>query len=195
MFRRSFGHALSLVAVLLLLASPLVLRAAEPKPEPKDAEPTGPDYANQGEYVGEVFTQAGNAPIGVQVVALGKGKFKAIGYIGGLPGDGWDRSPRRRSEGSIKDGVVEIKSDEYSSTVKDGVLTITVAGVKISELKKVDRESTTLGAPPPEGAVVLFDGSTAEQLRGRQDDRRRFVVAGLHEQRKAWQRQVAPGIS
>ncbi len=164
MCRRPLDRASSLLTLLLLLACPLVIRAADPKPEPKDAEPTGPDYGVQGEYVGEVFSQAGNSPIGVQVVALGKGKFKAVGYIGGLPGDGWDRSQRRGSEGELKDGVVEIKSDEYSSSVKDGVLTISVAGVKISELKKVDRESTTLGAQPPAGAVVLFDGSTASNF-------------------------------
>ena len=154
----------SLLAFLLLLSCPLVLRADDPKPVPKDAEPTGPDYAVQGEYVGEVFTQAGNSPIGVQVVALGKGKFRATGYIGGLPGEGWDRSPRKSSEGELKDGVVEIKSDDYSSTIKNGMLTISVAGVKISELKKIDRESRTLGEPPPDGAVVLFDGSTASNF-------------------------------
>lgn len=160
MFRRRVTPTLSLVA-LLLLGTPLFLRAADPKPEPKDADPTGPDFSVQGEYVGEVFTNAGNQPIGVQVVALGKGRFKAIGFIGGLPGDLWDRSPRKSSEGELKNGVIEFTSEGYSSTVKDGVLTISVGGVKISELKKVDRESPTLGAPAPEGAVVLFDGSTA----------------------------------
>ena len=62
MCRRPFGRASSLLVAVLLLACPLVLRSAEPKPEPKDAEPTGPDYAMQGEYVGEVFTQEGNSP-------------------------------------------------------------------------------------------------------------------------------------
>ena len=62
------------------------------------------------------------------------------------PGDGWDRSPRRAAEGELKDGGVEFKGDEYSSLVKDGVMTISLAGVKIGELKKVDRESPTLGA-------------------------------------------------
>jgi len=164
MFRRPLGYASSLLALTLLLSCPLALRAEEPKPEPKDAEPTGPDYAAQGEYVGQVFTQAGEAPIGVQVIALGKGKFRATGYIGGLPGEGWDRSPRKSSEGELKDGVIEIKSDEYASTIKNGVLTISVAGVKISELKKIDRESPTLGESPPDGAVVLFDGSSASNF-------------------------------
>ena len=63
----------------------------------------------QGEYVGEVITQRAMPPIGVQVVALGKGKFKAVGYPGGLPGDGWDRSPRRSSNGELKDGVTDVQ--------------------------------------------------------------------------------------
>jgi hypothetical protein len=140
------------------------MRAAEPKPEPKDAEPTSPDYALQGEYVGEVFTQEGNSPVGVQVVALGNGKFKGVSCIGGLPGDGWDRSARRDGTGELKEGGVQFNGEGYTSTVKDGVMTINLAGVKIADLKKVDRESTTLGAPPPEGAVVLFDGSTADNF-------------------------------
>jgi len=164
MFRRASGPASSLLACLLLLAFPIVLRAAEPKPEPKDAEPTGPDYAMQGEYVGEVITQSGNSPIGVQVIALGKGKLKVVGYPGGLPGEGWDRSPRKSSEGEIKDGAAEFKSDEYSSAIKNGKFTISVAGVKIADLKKIDRESQTMGEAAPDGAVVLFDGSTAENF-------------------------------
>jgi Domain of Unknown Function (DUF1080) len=166
MLRRTPGSASSLFALMLLLAVPIVVRAEEPKPEPKDAEPSGPDYAVQGEYAGEVVTQAGNAAVGVQIVALGKGKFKAIGYPGGLPGQGWDRSPRKASDGELKGSTAEFKSDEYTSTVKNGVLTITVAGVKIADLKKVDRESQTLGEAPPEGAVVLFDGSSAGNFEG-----------------------------
>ena len=45
MCRRPFNHSLSVLAFLLLLACPVVMPAAEPKPVPKDAEPTSPDYA------------------------------------------------------------------------------------------------------------------------------------------------------
>ncbi len=148
------------IALSLLLAGGLAARAAEPKPEPKDAELSGAEFELQGEYVGEVTTPEGNSPVGVQIVARGGGRFASISYIGGLPGDGWDRTPRYSGEGELKNDAVEFKGGEYSSTVKDGVMTITLSGVKISELKKVDRESSSLGVAPPDGAVVLFDGST-----------------------------------
>jgi hypothetical protein len=164
MIRRFPGPAFGACALLLLLLCPFALCAADAKPEPKDAEPTGPDYAIQGEYTGEVITQAGNAPVGIQVIALGNGKFKAVGFPGGLPGAGWDRSPRKSSDGELKDGVAQFKSDEYSSTIKKGTLSISVAGVKIADLKKVDRESATLGESAPEGAIVLFDGSSADNF-------------------------------
>ncbi|HEY1784166.1 MAG TPA: DUF1080 domain-containing protein, partial [Pirellulales bacterium] len=167
MRRPSSPRAACSLALLSLLAFPLVVHAADAKTEPSVAEPSDPDYAVQGEYVGEVFTPAGNVPLGVQVIALGKGKFKGVSYLGGLPGAGWDRSPRRGSaEAETHDGVTEFKSEEYSSAIKAGVLSVSVAGVKIADLKKIERESPTLGESPPEGAVVLFDGSTADNFDG-----------------------------
>src|SRR3990170_4631310 len=50
------------------------------------------DFAYQGEYWGDGRAVEGTiVPFGLQVVALGDGHFSAMGYQGGLPGNGWDR--------------------------------------------------------------------------------------------------------
>jgi hypothetical protein len=117
-----------------------------------DPKETDPDFAYQGEYTGSI----GNIKMGIQVIALGDGKFDAVSYVGGLPGDGWSDGKRGSSKGELKDGSVKVDQTE----IRDGVW-------KVSDdvsFKKVHRESPTLGEKPPAGAVVLFDGSSAENF-------------------------------
>jgi hypothetical protein len=135
------------------------LMAADPAfTNPSEA---GPDFAFQGEYAGD----AGTHPWGVQVVALGDGKFDVVGLRGGLPGEGWKRGdPIRPGKGELKEGVVTVVGDTWNATIKDGVMTVTHDGNKLGELKKVERKSPTLGAQPPMGAIVLFDGSTVDHF-------------------------------
>jgi hypothetical protein len=108
-----------------------------------------PDFAVQGEYAAE--------GVGVQVVALGEGNFSVVTFQGGLPGDGWDQSERKVSEVDAA-GVKEV-----------------IANPK---LKKVERESGTIGEKPPEGAVVLFDG-TEESLEEHWRDGAKIDEDGL----------------
>src|SRR5690606_34445593 len=99
--------------------------------------------------------------LGAQVIALGDGKFEVVGYFGGLPGEGWERGDRVvRVEGKREgDAVVFPSDDGIVATVKDKKLTVrTGDGREVAVLEKVERKSPTLGAKPPEGAVVLFDG-------------------------------------
>jgi hypothetical protein len=131
-----------------------------------DPAAAGPDFAVQGEYSGEISTQEGQAKLGVQVIALGDGKFRAMAYRGGLPGDGWDKESGKAPtsyEGQTSDGVTSFPGEKGRGEIKQGVLTVYNAGGEaLGELKKVERKSPTLGAKPPAGAVVLFDGTNTE---------------------------------
>ena len=59
--------------------------------DPADPSKVDSDYGIQGEYSGLVKGEEGDLKLGCQVVAMGKGSFVARGYVGGLPGDGWNR--------------------------------------------------------------------------------------------------------
>ncbi len=136
-------------------------------PAPAVTDPAGADadFAVQGEYAGEVTTADGRRKFGVQVVALGGGKFRAVLYPGGLPGDGWagDKSKLQRTEGKADAGVAVFKFPGLSISVQAAAAAVTgPAGKPLGTLAKITRTSPTLGAPPPAGATVLFDGKSAD---------------------------------
>lgn len=151
---------LLLTSFALLIAANSAALAGPTYTDPAKADA---DFALQGEYSGEIPTENGPAKVGVQVIALGKGKFHAVGYIGGLPGDGYNGEPKVEAEGELKDGAVEFKKDDGRGVLKDGELTLFGGDDnEIGKLKKVERKSPTLGAKAPEGAIVLFDGKNAD---------------------------------
>jgi hypothetical protein len=127
-----------------------------------DSASVDADFAYQGEYSGRVGSGDDQQTLGLQVIALGQGKFQAVAYFGGLPGDGWNKEPPLRAEGELKDGAVRFTCEQGSGVIKDGVVTAYEPdGTQTGTLKKVQRQSPTLGAKPPAGAVVLFDGTPA----------------------------------
>jgi hypothetical protein len=139
-------------------------------PQYTDPTKTDADFPLQGEYAGEAKTEDGEAKLGVQVIALGGGKFHAVGYHGGLPGDGWDKGDKVEADGEVKDGQVTFKTDHGVGLLKGGTLTLsTPDGKELGTLKKVTRESPTLGAKPPQGAIVLFDGKNADEFENAKD--------------------------
>ncbi len=152
--------------LILVLAIPAV--AADPGKPITDPAEAGPDFAVQGEYEGPAQYQ-GEHKYGAQVIALGDGKFRCVGYKGGLPGAGWDGGKKDQVEGEMVDGVPTflIKRGHVVLTIKDGVLSAALAnGKNVGTLKKVERKSPTLGAKPPAGAVVLFDGTSPDNFKG-----------------------------
>lgn len=136
-----------------------------------DPEKAGIDYQIQGEYLGRVPTDSGDLEVGVQVIALGEGKFRAVAHIGGLPGAGWSRGDETRIVEGQLDGEAarfHVDDGDVHVLVGDGSLKVVVNESRIAELRKTSRQSPTLGARPPEGALVLFDGSSTDGWQGGQ---------------------------
>jgi len=131
--------------------------------EPKDAA-KDPDFAIQGEYVGELESADGKNKIGVQVIAKGLGEFDVKALKGGLPGDGWDGMTTKTGSAKLSEnGSAAITSKDFEGTIADGVMTVKKGSGDGATLKKVARKSPTLGAKPPEGALVLFGGPGDEK--------------------------------
>ena len=132
-----------------------------------DPNQTDADFAYQGEYTGTVGDGDQQHKIGVQVIALGEGKFRAVAFIGGLPGDGWNGEAKRAVDGELKDGAVVFDDEHGHGEIKDGKMTVSAKGADVSgTLERVQRESPTLGQEAPENAVVLFDGSSGDNWKG-----------------------------
>ena len=112
-------------ACLLLTLSASLGQAQDPVLDPKKADA---DFAFQGEYVGTLTRDGQDMKLGVQVIALGGGKFHAVGHHGGLPGDGWNGEEKREADGELKDGSVIFKVGEASAEIKNGALTIKDGG-------------------------------------------------------------------
>lgn len=155
-----------LLSLPLCFLAALHLQAQSPEKPPPPKAYTDPaevdeDFALQGEYRGEIEGR----PFGVHVLALGGGNFEAVGYPGGLPGDGWDgkREELKRVKSTRETGAatVTFTSEEAGVKAEVGDQTMLVSdlqGTRLAEFSRVERESPTMGAPAPAGAVVLFDG-------------------------------------
>ena len=163
MFRSLVAGALA--AGLFAAAGSPDTAAQEKKPQAKKKEPIAvaeptdaakdPDFAVQGEYVGD----ARGEKVGAHVIAQGQGKFAIKGYKGGLPGEGWDGKETLTGTAETKDGktvaTMKFGAETSSATIGNGTLTVPLAGGDVV-LKKVERKSKTLGEKPIAGATVLF---------------------------------------
>ncbi|MEO2015418.1 MAG: DUF1080 domain-containing protein [Fuerstiella sp.] len=176
---------------LLALSLPCLSIAQDKREAFLTPEAAGPDFDIQGEYSGTVDRDDNPTKIGIQVIALGGGKFRTVGYIGGLPGDGWDGTPEKRIPGSgqMEGDVCIVKADKEDSKgrgeIKEGNLTLySGENVKLAEFPKVLRESTTLGKAAPKAAIVLFDGTTADHFQGGRMSEDKLLMEGVTSKQK-----------
>lgn len=131
--------------------------------DPEKAAAEDPDFLIQGEYG---YDEDGK-PWGLQVIAMGGGQFEAYLLEGGLPGRGWDREKRRikLTGKNVGDGGAHLASadEKIKVIIGTGNALLQMEGEDSTILPGIKRESPTLGAEPPEGAIVLFDGSNADE--------------------------------
>lgn len=130
-------------------------------------------FAILGEYASQ------GAPLAAQVAALGDDRFRAVFYRGGLPGAGWDGSATSSSDGAWDGSATHFTAPRpaagvTSATAGGGEMRVGLDTGESLVLPRIQRESPTLGAPPPAGAILLFDGVGASglaEIDGRVDDR------------------------
>ncbi len=131
--------------------------------DPAKAKAEDPDFSIQGEYGADAEGQAW----GAQVVALGGGQFDAYVLEGGLPGKGWIRG-KTRTQLSGKAGELKSADGKLTAAIAGGKIAINKEGKPLAELPRIERKSATEGQKAPAGAVILFDGSSADEWeRGR----------------------------
>lgn len=170
-------------AAVIAAATSTALFAADPPKAPAraeahpkvetftDASQAGLAFKLQGEYSG------GN--VGVQVLSLGHEGFRAVVYGGGLPGAGWDGKTKSQVKGMLDGQKVTFDAGGNAFTTDGQTLTGKTAGGQSLDLKKVTRQSPTLGAKPPEGAIVLFDGANTDQWNGGKMTPDHLLVMGV----------------
>ena len=147
---------------------PAAYAAPTGNPAYTDPAKTDADFPFQGEYAGTVTHDGQPVPFGVQVVAIGEGKFEVVAYPGGLPGDGW--TPPNKIKGTgVRAGegdaaVVKVEALDWGGNKRTGelrnnaIVVFSDSDSEIAKLPKVNRSSATLGQKPPEGAIVIYDG-------------------------------------
>lgn len=128
------------------------------------------DFPFQGEYAGLILPDDGRSNIyrrvGVQVVAIGNGKFNAVHYDFGLPGAGWNTSTTKTPLEGTRDGdVLRLSGEDVEAEIQDGRLLLKSGnGNTLGQFPRIVRKSPTLGQQPPSNAIVLFDGTTADEF-------------------------------
>ncbi len=126
----------------------------------------GPDYAIQGQYLGDV----GQAKFGAEVIARGDGKFDVNFLPGGLRGEGGDYAKRITGTATQVNGKTNLtaKKGKWTASIDGGVIAGKTESGAMIAFRKIVAQRTPKA--PPADAVVLFNGKdTSEWNNGKME--------------------------
>jgi len=104
--------------------------------------------------------------LGLQLRVVGGENFDGLSFVGGLPGEEAHQSKPMKLIGRRSGDFLVLSGGPWAIFVdKDGCNLVDKTGKTLGRLKRVERQSPTLGAKAPEHAIVLFDGSGTEQFQ------------------------------
>lgn len=163
------GYRVALLTVVLtfpfLLASCGGLMKLDPVAEAEKSITEADPYMGDWQGSWQLDDGSDSGPLAAQVIALGKGKYRVI-FL-----DRFDA--REKPRAVLEDGIEDTKATftgkgdseggeiDVKASIEGDKLIGSFKGYDFSgkfELSRVIRLSPTLGAEPPAGAVVLFNG-------------------------------------
>lgn len=157
-------------ALIAAVAISTTASAQQSKKGPAFTEPPKNDlnYELLGEFSGAIKVSENKfESLALQLRPIGGGNFQAIAYRGGLPGQKLHRPELTKMIGIRNGDFLILSGGPWAIIVeKDHCLIVDRKGNKLGHLDRVTRQSETLGAKPPQGATVLFDGTNLDQFNG-----------------------------
>lgn len=124
------------------------------------------DYQLMGEFVGLIqVDDSKHEPLGIQLRPLGGNNFEALQFIGGLPGQEGFSNQALPLVGRRHEQSLVLSGGPWAIIAKkESCLIIDQTGKVLGNLDRIERGSPTMGARPPKGALVLFDGTHTDQF-------------------------------
>ncbi len=149
-----------------------------------DRSKVDPDFAFQGEFHGTVYTdieRRAGMVLALQVIARGAGRFDAVVYPGGFPGQGYPGWGSDKLTGTRIGSVVDLHGSMYRIIVTDRYADIYLHdGWPAGQIAKIHRVSSTEDALPPWGALVLYNGFDVEQFVNGRISRDGYLMEGTY---------------
>ena len=173
------GLGLRLCAILLTAV--FIVSCAPSGVTTKD-EGASPDPV-MGDWYGHIVTKTGEVkPVVAQAIALGGGSYRFVSQTEFDRRDPLGDYPFSKVmfDGNLEgDRIAVAQFPDWSVSIANGVIRGRPSGTDVDrfELKHIVRLSPCLGATPPPGATVLFDGTSLAGWE-RRDPKQRETPAG-----------------